>query len=585
MLICKTTCFLGFTFSFFLFNSCKKEKEDLALSSINDTENTASSSLRIVNLGEYRHVIANGDTLTSMLDGQTTSYFAKGHLEDIWSVPQQLIQEAKILTIGLTGMNEPAGYSDAREEEVNFDVDASQKNKDYYTLLPYGSGQPWVVPIDRDMTAPSDDTKFKIRVINLCKYLPGLPVNAPSPNGPVENLVGEISLAYADGTLVSPKTSNISLSQRESEYIELPYGTYQFKVLTADGRQVPGGVYGVNRNIIRFNTFDPASSRINVYEDPAATGVTYAPVKTYHPGGIYTIVVAPQFFGYYVAAKNLSIAVQNQFKIIEDHETLPVHGYGKIQVVNAYSEEGLTFKVNGEVFATNVPYGSASDYRIVKEGSYQVEVSDRSKASLANVVYDLSTMQNQSIWLYRDREGKAQLKVLANDMSGEFYYERFPNDGTYNRYEHTMVFATRFVNFCPDIPYASFTIDDGQDMRRYAQLFANNQYEMHRDEAMYNMKFAEPSVHLPYVRWRLDYDVFYKIMTYRSSEGVKLGEWAHDIPPLLSQGFIANTNLYSNVGRRLPAAEPGVYTVALIGGSHGNSETMKAKLITIKHNK
>jgi len=55
---------------------------------------------------------------------------------------------------------------------------------------------------------------------------------------------------------------------------------------------------------------------------------------------------------------------------------------------------------------------------------------------------------------------------------------------------------------------------------------------------------------------------------------------------LKSTEFIANKSLYTNIGRSLPAFEPGIYTVALIGKSGtGLSDKEKARMIIIKHNK
>ncbi len=181
----------------------------------------------------------------------------------------------------------------------NGDVSMTAENSyaqpaDYY-LLPttFMTGQPSVLPVPRNVHAPTKPDHFKIRIINLT----GDPIRRPTLlNGPQEDLRGAVSLTYADGMPVSQQTSNIGTGSPISEYVELPYGTYQFRVLTADGRQLPSPASSLQDRGLTM--FDPPTSTIS-QSLSCSTGLVYAPIGVYQPGGIYTIVVTPQRFNYF----------------------------------------------------------------------------------------------------------------------------------------------------------------------------------------------------------------------------------------------------------------------------------------------
>ncbi|SEL99525.1 hypothetical protein SAMN05216436_10198 [bacterium A37T11] len=570
-----------------LFFSCDKDKIDFHVD--NSPPAYGLSEVRVVNLADYSRVVANGDTLTAGTAGVQTTYFQEdGLLGTVWRIQQPLFDDRGKLDLKLSDLYSPAAYIVPPSDPVAFTANTADGQMDYYTVWPGGDGQPWAVPVPRDETPPKIADRFKIRIVNLCKHLPGLHPDLPSPNGPMEDLAGSVTLTYADGTPVSPKTTDVSISQRVSEYVDVPYGTYQFRVLTSDGRQFSAAVHGVNERLIRSNVFDPTTSRMTEPKTTNVTGITYAPVMTFKAGGVYTIAVAPFPFAYPIAPGSNVYAYQNQFKIIEDREN-PPQSLGRVQAVNAFPGADVSFRLAagsvGKVFS-GLAFGQASDYVAIEEGGYTIEALNNRGAVIATVQQEMLTSQNHSVWLYPDEGGQPQLKVVFNDLSGDFYFNRFTDDGAFNRYENTTVFATRFLNFCPDMPFVSVSIDNGQDMRNYMQLYANNSYEMHADNAMYNLGFAEPVTELPYVRWRLDYRVLFDLQAFRSKPGIKPGIWADDIPSLSSFNFIANPQLYLKVGRGLPTGEPGVYSVALVGRT-GNDvpAEQRARMVIIKHTK
>ncbi len=400
--------------------------------------------------------------------------------------------------------------------------------------------------------------------------LPVIPLQkAYSPNGPQEDLRGAVSLSFADGTPVSEKTNNISTGSPVSEYIELPYGTYQFKVLTADGRQIPSPSSSLQDRGLTM--FDPPTSTI-AQRLSVSTHLVYAPIGVYQPGGIYTIVVTPQRFNYFTNEMDEeSFAFQNSFQVINDNSPAANLAYCRMQGVNAFSTEAISFKANGKPAGSSLVFGIAGDYVALVNGTYKIEATDASGKVLASTEQVLRPAQNYTAWLYPNTDGSSRLLVVANDLSGTWYNGN-SDDGTFDRFQFDHYFYKRFLNLSPDNPYITFTMGNGQP----AQGVGDNA------KSGVNLQPGVPVFEKPYVRSGRTAPV-YEIMAYRSSPDIVPGTWADDIPVLSSQDLIARKALYTNAGRVLPAQEPGVYTVALIGRS-GNGAP-KAKMMIVKHNK
>ncbi|MBX2922529.1 MAG: DUF4397 domain-containing protein [Chitinophagaceae bacterium] len=434
------------------------------------------------------------------------------------------------------------------------------------------------------VSGPSQAANFKIRVVNVMERTveqlqwtdPNDPNNAWS--SPLENLLGAATLAYADGTPVSDETSNIQAGD-SSAYIELPYGTYQFRVLTEDGRQIPAMGSG---------PLDPATSRMPVFNSPAtASGITYAPVITCQPGGAYSIEVAPNPFIYFVPPPGEYFGnTQNQFSIKKDNPEVPNTQFGRVQAVNALpDQQKISFRVNGEIFDEELSYGTASGYKILKAGSYTIEALDADGNVLATTGSEISGGQNHSVWLWQDKDGKPQLLPVFNDLSSTYYYHQNDEYGAENRTADNLPAGIRFLNLCPDEPYISFTVDDGQDARESAVAW-NGNYEKPGDDALYNLQPGLPATRFPYTRWITNHNSVFKFMAYRSKPGITPGTWVSDIPGLSTYYFVANPNLYTDVVRSVPVIEPGIYTVTLTGRTGNAANGLNnARMIIIKHNK
>ena len=592
--MCKlNTFFSSNTLPVFLFvllgiflGSCSKQKYDFTYD--NQPETFRKSPVRLINFALYQQVYHEGMPLTnSFSDGKPTPYFVEnGLLGRTWDVPAFLFDANGETEIKLSEIYRVTPSIPTSQYTLTLNMKSQDGAVDYYTLWPQGSGQAPAVAIPRATERPSQPDHIKIRLVNLSKAMRAVPAEGSS--GPLENVHGPISLTYADGTPVDPQTSDLSPEDQYSAYIEIPYGTYQFKVLTQDGRQIAASVHGRNEDTYLSRLMDPASSRMLIPDGTGrVTQLTYAPLQTYQPGGVYSIVVAPFPFEYRPSTY-FEGAYQNQFKIIEDMPAPANTSFAKVQGVHAFPGEQVHFQINGKKVGSLLDFGTASPYQIVKAGdNYSIKAMNAQGKELASLEYPIQAGQNHSVWLWKDASGNPQLISVSNDLSTEFFVPRFEDNGSRNRYENTMTLSTRFLNLSPDVPYLSFTINDGQDMDDYMQLYdpAKGHIQAHSEDALYNLEPGEVVESFPYLRWRVDHGFAFKWLAYRSKPGVIPGVWADDIPAFTSNQLVTNTDLYTPFGRNVPASEPGIYTLALIGSTQADAPVgQEARIVAIKHN-
>lgn len=561
--------FLGF--AAFLFTACKKDKMDMKVDNRIDPQNRANSNVRIINLSSFNQVIANGDSLTNFVVQNprgpdyykypSTSYFpGGGRLGKVWNVPQNLFDKNEKINFHVAARFYPGS---GLNMDINFHASNSYQHPTDYYLLPtfYANGLDEVVPIPRTVTAPAKADHFKIRIVNLAGDIKFM---ANGHTGRQENLYGPVSLAYADGSLVSTKTSNISVTEKYSEYVEVPYGTYQFKVLTSDGRQVPAQ----SGSFVESKLLDPPTSTMPLSYSKI-TDLPFASIQTYQPGGVYTIVITPQQFDFISNELDETASIfQNSFQIITDVSPSANQTFYRVQGGNAYGNQPIGFRVNGKEIAKNIVYGTASDYSSLVHGQAKIEAIDASGKILATAEQLLRPSQNYTLWLHPIENGSPKLLVLSNDLSGTVALP-VQEDATYGRLEFNFFNFNRYLNLSVGNPYITFTTNNGQGVQA----------------AKTNIQPGLPVFEQPYVSNNLLQST-YEIMAYRSTPAVVPGSWAKDIEVLKSDQFVANKDLYLKAGRKVPAQEAGVYSVVLIGktGSNVNANE-KARMIIIKHNK
>lgn len=577
--------------SLLLSYSCKKEKinfqRDTAIERI--TENL--SGTRIVDLFGYDHVIANGDSLTNFVipihpsdpaykenhykfpgtkyfpqDGRMgNSWWSVENVDAkvgaIWQVPAALFGSDHTLNLTLQNLD-----TDGNPYEMaNFSIGLeNNKPVDYYVVnSAVMDGKADYLMTERDETEPKKGY-FKIRVINL-SFKIGPRSNF---NGPFEEHYGKISLAYADGRPVSNATSNVDPLKKVSDYVEIPYGTYQFKILNEKGREIAGATGNTPNRIID----PPSSSMPRSIFDPSY--IVYAPIQTYQPGGVYTIVVNPFGCEFFKNELNYTdFKYQNSFKIIVDKKPEVNQSFARIQAVNALPEQTVSFRLNGETLTENLKYAAASAYQTKSTGKHQIEAVDQTGKVLAQMERTLDPGMNYTLWLYPTPEGPAKIVVTNNDLSGVLHAGTSEEDASYDYRYFAMPFSKRFLNLCPDVPYLTVTAKNGQVLG-----------DKKDNPAVYNLKPGQAPERFPYT-WGDWSSREYEILAYRSTPQVTPGVWASDIKILTNENFIARKELYTSGAKKMPFHEPGIYSVALIGRTGSQvPEAFKAKMIVVKHN-
>lgn len=567
----KRNYLLFFGFVALLFSSCKKEKIDITVDNRPVTDYRANSNVRIINLSSFNQVVANGDSLTNFVVQNprgpdyykypATSYFpGDGRLGKIWNVPQNLFDKQEHIDFHIaTRVYQGTGIN----EDINFKVTNSYQNPTDYYLLPtlYMNGQQDIVSIPRGVTTPTKADHFKIRIVNLSGSIKN---PSTGPTGVQEKLDGPVSLAYADGTLVDAKTNNITATGKYSEYVEVPYGTYQFKVLMSDGRQVPAQ----NKVFPESVVLDPPTSTMPV-DYSKNTNLTFAPIQTYQPGGVYTIVITPQKFEYISNEMGETVSMyQNSFQVITDVTPVANQTFYRVQGANGFGKQAIGFRVNGKDISKSVDFGKASDYSTFVHGQAKIEAIDASGKVLATADQVLRPSQNYTLWLHPEANGSPRLLVLSNDLSGTLSWP-VQDDATYGRDEINYFNFNRYLNLSVGNPYITFTEKNGQNL----------------NVAKTNLQPGIPFFEQPYVRANM-LSASYEIVAYRSTPTVVPGIWAKDIEVLTSEHFIANKELYLKAGRKLPVQEPGVFSIVLIGktGSAVDADE-QARMVIIKHSR
>ena len=562
-------------FSLFYFllmlSGCSEDKLDYVVDNRASTVAIENSKFRIVNLRGANQVIANGDSLTGFIlkdplaadasDYPGTKYFTKnGKMGKLWQIPQDLFNASDSLKLKI----EIFSYN-FYGSPVEFSIQKKTTPTDYYLVQTneyYLSGQPDMLAIPRDTKSPARPDYFKVRLLNLSSQL-------LNNSAGMENLNGPLQLTWADGTPVSDKLNNIKPGEY-SEYIEVPYGTYQFKVLTPDGRQIPGqepdDYYIIDPSTSSISTFNHAAlQRQPIYQ-------SYAPIHAYKPGGIYTIVVSAQSFKYPYPGSTTDdqlAALQNGFEIIADVDEPVNTTYARAQFINALPKDGaVTLKLNGnKISEAGVTFGNVTDYTTLINGNYTVEALDASGKVLASTTYPMSAGQNYSVWLSNANTGNDSLIVVANNLSGSMYSDTGDGqDASYDRFNRPYFLKLRFLNFDTDFEYLSFTTDNGQAFSSTIGLQLKPNY-VPKEE--------------PYVSLKYETLNSFQIMAYRSTATTAPGVWADEIPVLTSQDLIPRRELYS---KGIPALNTGVYTIALIGRKT-DDDRYKSKMIIITHTK
>ncbi|RBL89509.1 DUF4397 domain-containing protein [Chitinophaga flava] len=540
--------------------ACSKDKADVRSGNEPDYSNMARSGVRLVTFSKT-DVMVNGMKVTnwyaSPLNAPVigapypTPYFpATGKLSGTWYLPQQFLDSKGQATIK-TGIPQGLSMSD-------FITDSFLVQDDYYRPSDYylstsaaaHSGIYSVTQVPRTTALPSDPSHIRIRLVNLCTSM---------GNGGNSGL----TLAFADGSPVNSITSGIT-NHTWSDYVELPYGTYQFKVLIdGSGSQIPG------KPPILTN----ATSEVDY--SLQGTQVYYSPVQTFQPGGVYTVAVGITPSAYQFREYPL---YPNCFSIITDIAPTANLTYGRIQMVNAVDEgeRGLQIQIDG-MQQPSVPYGKAGSYVTLVTGTHILKVADATGKGMIEKSIDLKGGDNLTIWAYPTAGNGTALTVVSNNMTGARTNgtNADGSDGANNLYDplnFNMLVQTRFLNLCPDLPEVTFTTTNGTLFKE--GLFSAARAAQHLLPGIPSSPLTVP---YPYVDLRAVTGS--EVQVYRSQPGVLPGDRITTVPELTPADFVRMpSSLFLNGSF---GAEPGVYTVALVGR---NNAAQHPRMIVIKHN-
>ncbi|MFY0255215.1 hypothetical protein ACDQ55_14800 [Chitinophaga sp. 30R24] len=543
-------------FTCLLAMACSKDKIDARVGHQPDNRNMAKSGVRLIQLSGSTDLIVNNIKLTDWhltpAGGAPvpypTPYFPNtGKLSGAWFLPQQFLDASGQAYVKI---------GQPQNATADFIADSFRVQDDYNHPWDYYLGTSAkdvkgiysVTPVPRTTVAPADPSHFRIRLVNLSSALG-------------EGATNKLSLAFADGARVSATTSGIG-NHAWSDYIELPYGTYQFKVLIdGSNRQIPG------KTPILTSLDSDTLYGLN------SSQVYYAPVRAYQPGGVYTIAVALTSGSYQNKEYQL---YPNAATGVTDIEPPVNITFGRIQIVNAVSEKGIQTVIDN-LPAQAADYGKAGDYVTLVKGAHHVKVTDAAGKILAEKEIQVNAGDNLSIWAYPNKSAVTDLLVVQNNMSGvrNMWSGNDGSDaanGLYDPLNFGMLVQTRFLNLCPDLPYVTFTRSNGAlftEDRFSSALAAQNLQPGKAADAL--------AVPYPYIDLRIVTGNI--IQAYSSRPGVLPGNRLVSVPVLTPADFIRMPAFFFPNGKS--GAEPGVYTVALIGRSNNDQQPA---MVVIKHN-
>jgi len=564
-----------------LFVSCSKDKFVEEVDNRYSTEASKSSNVRIVNLGGSNQVIVNGDSITNFVirNGETdpmagkyppTKYFpVDGRLGMLWNVPQDLLNKQNSADIEVTYV---AYQGIGIGLQKKFKIQDKGNSVDYYTLLGdyYNVGLPEVIEVPRSVESPRTPENCKIRIINFTEK----PGESQATQETIEDLYGPVSLAWSDGTAINKALSHVPVG-KVSDYVEIPYGTYQLKVLTENQRQLPS-----TGSLI----MDYMTSSISYIENRTAvipTYLTYNPIANFKPGGVYTVVVYSQPFDY----PNINDPeythkqVQNGFQIIADMNPPVNNTYARIQFVNARAEAGAVSLKVGNKSTDAVSFGTYSGYIAAIQGKLQFEALLNNTA-LTTVNYDVKAGDNYTVWLYSTATGKDSLVVSHNNLSGvTFGGQSGTQDATYERFKTNFYTDVRFFNFNTAFPYATFTSDNGKPFSNNGWAFDERSTEQLTPGYI---PWVNPYVRLVQMGGNTKIQT-QKIMVYHATENTTPGTWADEVAIYTTQDLIAKPELFAIRGA-LPNADIGSYSIALIG-KQTQDPRYKSRMMIVKHTK
>lgn len=434
-----------------------------------------------------------------------------------------------------------------------------------YFLLSDGTFK--VIP--RSVAVPVAPDHFKIRILNLGAADDTL------------HLGGPVSLTYADGTQISTLLNNVPTGGT-SEYVEIPYGTYQFKLFVNGDRKKQLAEAPIFPYFYVCTGTTPPQAKI------------FPALKTFKPGGTYSVIVTNNTFLYDDCIPESRVYVKaNAYRIITENSPPLNISYARVSGINALTDQQVAWKIDGKEMGKPLSSGTATDPAIVITGSHTFSVYDAAGKLLAEKKYNFSAADYVSAWVF-NKNGTPHILFSSNNMTLTYYNGNVPGDdgtnGNLNIIGAGYGWQSRFLNLSDDIPYATFTNQDGESFEQGILNPRANYQNLEPGKLIeHESAVISPCLNNTGTRSMSDAAGFSYmpslIRVFQSTPGPfgqTPGNWLSAITPLKSQDFIARTDLYET---GLPVTEAGVYSIALIGKLNGGNAQQKARLIFVKHNK
>ncbi|MGQ7856683.1 hypothetical protein ACUN24_20790 [Pedobacter sp. WC2501] len=467
--------------------------------------------------------------------------------------------------------------------------------KDYYLMT---NGHLHVG--ERNNVQPAASQNFKIRIVNF----------GSKALGDQLQLNGPVTLTYADGSLIDQRLSNIALGS-SSDYIELPYGAYQFKLFLTNG-----GSIDLTKQLADFPStayYDACNPSFHPQQ-----GINPR-VRTFKPGGVYTILVSENRHNLFTDCdKVLPPGIYaNSYRVLTEFNPGVNSTFARMQAVNAIPGKNILFTVDGKALGAQQPYigqiagvkAHQAQYQIYVQGKHHIVARDENGGVMAEADLTLYPYDNYTIWLYNNKAGKPVLVFQPNDMTGTLYASTYhpngqiiPDDGTNGAarlVQYPYALQSRFINLCADLPYATFTNDhqlllpaigsNFQDSIRYFSAYVNmapGALPLRNASVIYSLANYSPgSTGNPAANEKVNVPKLLRVFRSKPAPELEVpGSLESSIAPLdVYEAFVANNSLYTFPQFKSP--ETGVYTVALVGRLSNAGNGNQAKLIVIKHNK
>jgi hypothetical protein len=460
------------------------------------------------------------------------------------------------------------------------------------TYSKYRDGKPFTMQtkiVARDISRPTDPTKFKIRLLNLASMLSGTNLSG----------TGKLTLCFADGTAIIQNVSPGTVS----DYVELPYGTLYLRVKNEAGIFLTEKVWVSDPSILPGNAEVGAPSVKDGYSEPYTSGLynmasisggyvsnlPFSSIKSYEPGEIYTIVVSPRQTPTYIMGIGNAPTYKNCFELVRDYGVVPNNNYGRMQVYNVMpGVDSASVTIDG-LNKQMLKYGQdpgAGNAVIATAGTHTLKVMNAAtNQQLLVKQVDLVPGQYVTLWLYLDDAGNPAFisrnldltffstSIIPNAAGGVM--QRFAND----RY---------LLNLTADIPFVKFasTTTTAATPTSYLSPESFNGLSTDVDPQLYYK--AKPNNRLPMLNPNSS-----SVLTYYRAYEVGVGVTTIQGDKLLVTSTVGNlfATYYNLIKPSNPSLsngymEQGIYTVALIGrksATPGSSDALQ--FVVFNHTK